>query len=240
LKKQKEETLRNIAGLNPDEIIDGIHFDKEPDSKKTEKSEYSEHYYTPKPKSKLIKKLIVYEYDSTHKYKFYSSSGVFAFKTKVDRATRTLIENCRVSPGDKVLDLGCGYGAIGIVTKKLNPEIELFMSDINQRAVSLSKGNAKINNVFAEIKSGNLFEPWEKYSFDVVLSNPPFAAGMKILTSLINESYKYLNNFGSLQLVAYHNKGGSRLKKMMKEKFGNVTELVKSGGIRVYMSIKEE
>lgn len=237
MKKQGKETLKKIVGLDPDEVIDGTHFDKEPESKNNK--DKVEHYYTPKPKSKLAKKLVIYEYDRNHKYKLYSSSGVFAFKTKIDRATRILIENCRVSPGDKVLDLGCGYGAIGIILKKLNPDIELFMSDINQRAVSLTKENAKINNVFAEIKSGDLFEPWGDKHFDVILSNPPFAAGMKILSSLINESYDHLNNFGSLQLVAYHNKGGSRLKKMMNEKFGNVTELVKSGGIRVYMSVKE-
>ncbi len=237
MKKQEKETLKKFVGLDPDEIIDGMHFDKEPELKKNKKA--VDHYYTANPKSKRIKKLVVYQYDENHKYKLYSSSGVFAFQTKIDRATRILIENCRVSPGDKVLDLGCGYGAIGIILKKLNPEIELFMSDINQRAVSLSKENAKINNVFAEIKSGDLFEPWGDKHFDTILSNPPFAAGMKVLTSIINESYDHLNNFGSLQLVAYHNKGGSRLKKMMKERFGNVTELVKSGGIRVYMSTKE-
>ncbi len=235
MKRQESEQNKKLFGVEPDEIIDGLHFDSEP-----VKKHQSEHYYTKNPKSKLIKKVVNYEYDQHHKYRFYNASGVFSFKEKVDRATRVLIENCKINPGDKVLDLGCGYGVVGIVLKRLNPEIELFMSDINTRAVSLSKENAKMNNVEATIKSGDLFEPWEDLIFDSILSNPPFAAGMKVIQSLIDGSYDHLSNFGTLQLVAYHNKGGSRLKKMMQEKFKNVSELVKSGGIRVYMSIKEK
>ncbi len=232
--KKQGEGRNKIIGIEPDEVVDGLHFDKEP-----KKSIQNEHYYTKNPKSKLIKKVVFYEYDSRHKYKFYNSSGVFSFKPKIDRATRVLIENCRVSPGDKVLDLGCGYGAIGIVIKRLNPDIELFMSDINVRAVSLTKENCKLNNVQAVMKQGDLFDPWKDYVFDVILSNPPFAAGMKIINSMIDLSYEHLNDFGSIQLVAYHNKGGKRIKSMLKNKFNNVVELVKSGGIRVYMSVKE-
>jgi 16S rRNA (guanine1207-N2)-methyltransferase len=235
LKRQEKDKVNKLLGIEPDEVVDGIHFEKEPKDVKK-----AEHYYTKNPKSKLIKKLVYYDYDSKHRYKFYNVSGVFSFKPKVDRATRVLIENCKVNPGDKVLDLGCGYGVIGIVLKRLNPDIELFMSDVNQRAVSITKENCKLNNVEAIIKNGDLFEPWNSQKFDSILSNPPFAAGMKVITSLIEESYNHLNNFGSLQLVAYHNKGGKRLENMMKDKFGNVSELVKSGGIRVYMSIKEE
>jgi len=87
LKKQREGKDRHLVGLEPDEILDGLHFEKEPKKRKPE----NDHYYTEKPKSKLVKKLVIYNYDDLHKYKFYNASGVFAFKSKVDRATRILI-----------------------------------------------------------------------------------------------------------------------------------------------------
>ncbi len=71
------------------------------------------------------------------------------------------------------------------------------------------------------------------------MSNPPLAAGKELNTRLITESYKHLSKNGALWLVAFHNKGGSTLKKIMETVFGNVTDVDKSGGVRVYKSIKK-
>jgi 16S rRNA G1207 methylase RsmC len=125
---------------------------------------------------------------------------------------------------------------VGIVTLKENPFIRLFMSDINERAVRFAKENALNYNLEVEIKSGHLFEPWKDYMFDMIFFNPPLAAGKEVWMDAVKCSYSHIRENGTIQIVAYHNKGGKRIMTYMKEVFSNVKTLVKSGGIRVYLS----
>lgn len=171
-------------------------------------------------------------------YRFETPSGVFSFG-KIDKASRVLIENAVIG-GKRLLDLGCGYGVIGIVLKGENPDLEVYMSDINERAVRYSKINARLNNVLLDIRKGAFFEPWEASVFDMIFLNPPMSAGKKVVLRMIQESIEHLSNGGSLQVVAFHNKGGSYIKKAMKERFGNVEDVCKMGGIRVYRSVRRD
>lgn len=195
-----------------------------------------EHYYTERPKSELRVKTATLKLKNGRTYLFQTPSGVFSFG-EIDKATRILIEHCDVH-GKKLLDLGCGYGVIGIVLKGEYPDLEVFMSDINERAVEFAKINARKNNVDVVIKHGAFFEPWQNEKFDLILMNPPLAAGKKVVLRLIRESCEHLNEKGSLQVVAYHNKGGSYVKRAMGEVFGNVEDIYKEGGIRIYKSVK--
>ncbi len=196
-----------------------------------------EHYFVEKPQSELRVKRIVFRLKNGRTYIFDTPSGVFSFG-EVDKATRILLENALVQ-GKKVLDLGCGYGVIGIVLKGEYPDLEVCMSDINERAVEFAKINAKNNNVEVRIKKGAFLEPWAGESFDMILLNPPIAAGKKVVLRMLSEAKEYLTPGGLLQVVAYHNKGGSYVQKAMKEFFGNVKDLYKEGGIRIYLSKKD-
>lgn len=167
---------------------------------------------------------------------FVTASGVFSF-SRIDRASQLLIENCELNPKGSLLDMGCGCGLVGITLKRKYPDIELYMSDINERACTLSKINARDNNIEADIRNGNLFEPWNDKKFDSIVLNPPFAAGKNIWEKMITEAPLHLKKEGRLNVVAYHNKGGSRIERLMCEIFTNVRTLVKSGGIRVYVSV---
>ncbi len=196
-----------------------------------------EHYYTPNPKSELKKietKLIL---RNGHEYLFITPSGVFSFG-HVDRASRTLIENAKIH-GKSLLDIGCGYGVVGITLAKENPALTLSMSDINSRAVEFAKINAKNQNIQPSIAIGFLYNPWSEQRFDMILCNPPMAAGKAIWKELISKAPEHLNPGGSIQIVAFHNKGGERLMNHMRFVMGNVQTLVKSGGVRVYFSCKE-
>jgi 16S rRNA G1207 methylase RsmC len=86
---------------------------------------------------------------------------------------------------ENLLDLGCGYGPIGITLKLENPDLKLFMSDTNTRAVTFSKINARDFNLLADIRKGDLYDPWEGFRFDSILSNPPMAAGKAVWEKLI-------------------------------------------------------
>jgi len=196
-----------------------------------------DHYYSKEPKSKLIIKETVLQLKNGHIYKFKSPSGVFAFG-KANRATECLLENCRIK-GKDLLDLGCGYGMVGIVCANENPFLNLYMSDINQRAVRFAKENALNYNLEIEIKAGDLFSPWKNYLFDMILFNPPMAAGKEVWMKAIKEAYYFLRENGTIQIVAYHNKGGKRIMEYMKTIFKNVKTLVKSGGVRVYLSSRQ-
>lgn len=195
-----------------------------------------EHYYVQSPKSELKVKTAVIKLKNNRTYHFQTPSGVFSFG-EIDKASRILIEHAVIC-GSRLLDLGCGYGVIGIVLKGEYPDLEVFMSDINSRAVEFAKINAKNNNVDVTIKHGAFFDPWKGENFDMILMNPPIAAGKKVVLRLIDESFEHLKEEGSLQVVAYHNKGGSYIKRAMMEIFENVEDVYKEGGIRVYRSIK--
>ncbi|BBJ28173.1 class I SAM-dependent methyltransferase [Athalassotoga saccharophila] len=192
-----------------------------------------EHYYSQNPSSKIVEKDFEFNVGS-QKLRFKTVSGVFSFGNP-DPASVVLVRNFPEVKGD-LLDLGCGYGFIGISLKAKNPDLNLFMSDINERAVEYAKINAKNNNIFAVIKSGDGFEIWNGMEFDFVVFNPPMAAGKDVWVRLIEESRSHLRERGLLFCVGFHNKGGSAIEREMKRVFGNVSTIVKDGGIRVYCS----
>lgn len=194
----------------------------------------SEHYYTERPASE-IKERVFRQTIKTAELSLTSVSGVFAFESRVDRASGLLIKSFRPS-GKSVLDLGCGYGAIGLFIKALYRNQIVCLSDINERAVEYAILNAANNRLTVKTVKSDLFSAFEGITFDDIVTNPPIAAGKKLLINLIGEAYGHLNPNGALWLVAYHNKGGSTLKEIMKNRFGNAQDMEKSGGIRVYKS----
>lgn len=196
----------------------------------------SEHYYTEHPTSEIKEKAFQQTIKNVSLL-FTSVSGVFSFEEKVDRASVLLVESFRPS-GKSVLDLGCGYGAIGLFIKALYRNQIVCLSDINERAVDYAMLNASKNRLEIKTVQSNLFSAFEGMAFDDIVTNPPLAAGKKLLTRLIDEACSHLYPNGALWLVAYHNKGGSTLKEIMKARFGNAEDMEKSGGIRVYKSIR--
>jgi 16S rRNA G1207 methylase RsmC len=194
----------------------------------------SEHYYTEQPTSEIRERVFtrrIYNAELT----LTSVSGVFAFENKVDRASELLIKAYKPT-GKTVLDLGCGYGAIGLFIKSLYSNQAVCLSDINERAIDYAMLNASSNHLDVKVIKSDLFSSFDGIKFDDIVTNPPLAAGKQLLISLIEQAYYHLNPNGALWLVAYHNKGGSSLRKIMEERFSNVRDMEKSGGIRVYKS----
>ena len=197
----------------------------------------SQHYFAENPESEIKEKIFV-ENIGGKELAFTSVSGVFSFESRIDKVSYNLISHFSPS-GTKVLDVGCGYGAIGLFIKALFPIQAVTMIDINNRAVDYSRKNAAANGLEVEVLQSNLYEALSGCTFNDIVSNPPFAAGKELNTRLIKEAYQHLSEQGALWLVAFHNKGGSTLKNIMLEVFGNVVDVDKSGGIRVYKSIKK-
>ena len=192
-----------------------------------------EHYYTKSPTSKLRERKI-YTVLRGNELVFHTGSGVFS-PDRIDLGTRLLIEKSIVKRDQKILDFGCGYGALGIALSKAIPDLKTTMSDINERAVMLAKKNIEENKIKAKAIQSDIFEN-VKGKFDVILLNPPQTAGKKICFRMIEESKNHLNKNGSLQMVARHQKGGKSFQTKMEETFGNVKVIARGSGYRIYYS----
>jgi 16S rRNA G1207 methylase RsmC len=172
-----------------------------------------------------------------HLFSFDTANEVFS-RGELDKGSFVLIKGAKVKDKERVLDLGCGYGAVGIALAK-EYDIKLTMTDINKRAVKLAKNNAKRNGVSADVFQGDMFSSLPSGAeFDVVLLNPPQHAGKDVCIEMIKGSKKLLALGGTLQMVARHKKGGKSLSEEMQEVFGNVESIYIKSGFRVYMSIK--
>lgn len=201
------------------------------------KSEKVNHYFAEHPKSKP--KMGIIEASLRGKrFKFITSSGVFS-KKRIDLGTRVLVESMLLPEEGFVLDLGCGYGVVGIVAAALNPKLCVIMVDVNERAVWLAKQNIQLNNIHnAEVRKGNFYEPVEGFAFDTILSNPPVSAGMETIKTIIAEAPKHMANKANLQIVVRSKIWGKRLRTFFEESFGNVRVLAIKSGYRVLIAEK--
>jgi 16S rRNA G1207 methylase RsmC len=171
-------------------------------------------------------------------FKLFTAAGIFS-KDELDKGTELLIENAQVNDGDHILDLGSGNGIVGISIKKMYPKSKVLMTDINERAVMVSRKNIVLHRLEGiDARKSDAFSNIPE-SFHTILLNPPQTAGKELCFRMIEESILHLNKGGSLQLVARHNKGGETLSLKMEEVFGNVVDTAKKGGFRVYLSKKD-
>lgn len=195
------------------------------------------HYYENDKNLKSDKHIVTYTYkDNILKYN--ADNGVFS-KERVDFGTNVLL-NSLPDIGDKksVLDVGCGYGVVGIAIAKSNPNITVEMIDVNERAVALTNENIRLNKVGNAISYlSNLYEN-VKGSFDYIISNPPIRAGKEIVHGVAKKGYEHLNDGGKIYLVIQKKQGAPSLEKCLNEVFGNVQVVDKKNGYFVLMSEK--
>jgi 16S rRNA G1207 methylase RsmC len=171
-------------------------------------------------------------------FEFLTASGVFS-KKRVDLGTRLLIESMVLPQKGYVLDIGCGYGAVGIAAATFNPNLRVIMVDVNERAVRLARQNAEKNYVSnIEVRRGYLYEPVKDLVFNCVLSNPPVSAGMETVKAIISEAPEHMTSKALFQMVVKSKIGGKRLLMVFEEAFGNIEVLARKSGYRVLMSKK--
>lgn len=201
------------------------------------KAKKVDHYFVQRPKSKPKFGVL-----STHlrgiAFKFLTASSVFSKKC-IDLGTRLLIESMVLPESGYTLDVGCGYGAVGISAATFNPKLYVVMVDVNERAVRLAKKNIEINHVVnAEVRRGHLYEPVEDTVFDCILSNPPISAGLAIVKALITEAPRHMAEKATFQMVVRSKIGGKRLQLIFEEAFGNFAVLARKSGYRVLIAEK--
>ena len=197
----------------------------------------TEHYFSTNPESKA-KYGLIQTYLRGMPFELLTASSVFSRK-RLDTGTRLLIETMQLPGKGTVLDVGCGYGAVGIASARFNPGLHVIMTDVNARAVHLTQENIIRNGTTnAEVKLGHLYEPVEGLEFDVILSNPPVSAGLEIVAAIITKAPKVLSPKSSLQIVVRSKISGKTLPSVFQSAFGNCRVLSRQSGYRVLIAEK--
>ncbi|WP_175614703.1 class I SAM-dependent methyltransferase [Piscibacillus halophilus] len=198
----------------------------------------SDHYYSEKPTSKRNPSQFQTTLSSIT-LNFHSDEGVFS-KKQVDFGTKTLVEHFKQPEGKgNLLDLGCGYGVIGITLAKRYPDHHVVMVDVNERAVELTKKNCEQNDVQnAEVLQSDGVAEVKDRQFNAVITNPPFRAGKKVVHQMVEDSFDVLNDQGELWVVVQKKQGAPSLKGKMESVFGNAEVVVRNKGYYVLRAIK--
>ncbi|MDW7658729.1 MAG: class I SAM-dependent methyltransferase [Bacillota bacterium] len=189
------------------------------------------HYFDSNPVSEHLEKEIQVRL-AGQDFTFITDQSVFS-RQKLDAGSKYLIEAIlenNLPKIGRILDLGCGYGAIGIILKRLCPALSVVLCDINERAVSLARRNSKLNQVrFIDIVRSDGFEEIEG-SFDLILTNPPIRAGKQTVYRFFSDAAGRLNPEGSLYVVIRKQQGAPSAFKKLQELFSDVEVLERKAG----------
>lgn len=189
-----------------------------------------EHYYTASPASKHDERRLTVRALGVE-LAFTTDAGVFS-RDGLDAGTRALLEALPPLSG-RVLDLGCGWGALGGVLAKVYPQARFVLSDINARAVELARRNLRENGLGnAEAVCGDGFAAVEG-KFDWILTNPPIRAGKQVIYALFAQAKDFLAPGGTLALVIRTQQGAKSAERYLQGLYQSVKTLDISGGFRV-------
>lgn len=169
---------------------------------------------------------------------FLTDAGVFS-KKMVDYGSQVLLNalDLEGSEGKSLLDVGCGYGPLGLTLAKVYG-LDVTLVDINSRALDLAEKNASKNGVSARIFQSDIYDAVEG-QFDYVISNPPIRAGKAVVHQVIAGAKEHLKTGGSLTIVIQKKQGAPSAKDKMEEVFGNCQTIKKDKGYYILESVKE-
>ncbi len=189
----------------------------------------SDHYYTENPGSEHDFRTVRCSALGVEA-EFLTDAGVFS-RDGLDTGTRALLE-ALPEPAGRVLDLGCGWGAVGVLMGKRWPKAEIVMTDINRRAAELARHNLAQNGVTAQVFDGDGFEnvPGD---FDLIATNPPIRAGKAAIYALFADAKARLRPGGELYIVIRKQQGAPSALKYLREIFSEAEVVSRTAGFWV-------
>ena len=189
----------------------------------------SEHYYTADPASAHDERRVSVR-ALGRELTFTTDAGVFS-RDGLDRGTLALLEALPPLSG-RVLDLGCGWGAVGAFLGAANPALSLVLTDVNRRAAALARRNLAENGVKGEVVEGDGFEAVEGV-FDAIVTNPPIRAGKAVIYGLFDQARSFLKPGGALYLVIRKQQGAPSALKYLKTIYDEAEVIDHSAGFWV-------
>ena len=196
------------------------------------------HYFDEVPTSESnIREISFTLYGS--KYTYYTDNGVFS-KSRIDEGSYIFLKVLLPLHLDgRILDLGCGYGPIGLTIAQNSPEARITLADINSRALALaSKSCAKLNlQSRVTCLHSDIYEKIEG-PYDSIVVNPPIRAGKVVINHMFSGARQYLIDGGSLYIVIRRKQGAESALKYIETVFENVSVLHKEKGYWIIKAIK--
>lgn len=186
----------------------------------------------------------IYKFDWNiwdERFYFYTSNSVFS-KSGMDFGSMLLVETIIKENREfngHILDLGCGYGPIGVILARYLKKSSVTMSDVNERALELCLMNTKENKVDSRVKiiKSSAFENISE-DFDIVVTNPPIRAGKDVVFSFYEGAFEHLKTGGKLYAVIQKKQGAPSTKTKLKEIFGNCEVSDKKSGYFIFRAEK--
>jgi 16S rRNA (guanine1207-N2)-methyltransferase len=198
------------------------------------------HYYSEKQDDiESNPSEFIYKFND-HSFKFHTDNGVFS-KEYVDYGSYAMLKEFKPNNIDlPILDMGSGYGPIGIIVSKLHNK-EVHMCEINERAYNLSLKNIKENDANCIAYHSNLYEKLpDNLIFSSIITNPPIRAGKDVIFSIYEGAYTHLAIGGELWVVIQKKQGAPSTKAKLEEIFNNCEIMKRDKGYYILKSIKKD
>ena len=194
------------------------------------------HYFSEKNETlKSNPQKIAFRVNGTP-FEFVTDNGVFS-KDSLDRGTEVLLHYLHVEENYKsALDLGCGYGVVGVYLSKVY-DLQVGMVDINERALDLAKQNLVLNQVKGNVYKSNGLEQIKR-KFDLIVTNPPIRAGKEVVHRFFEDSVKHLNEEGTLYVVINKKHGADSANRKLQTIYSSVNLVGRNKGFQVYVCKK--
>jgi 16S rRNA (guanine1207-N2)-methyltransferase len=189
------------------------------------------HYFDANPAAGHAPRLIEVRL-AGHDFVFETDQAVFS-RNRLDFGSSLLLETIITTLGRKtgrLLDLGCGYGAVGIVLKRVLPALDVTLCDINERAVALARANALRNQArFLEIVVSDALRDVAG-PFDIIATNPPIRAGKQTVYRFFAEAAERLRPQGVLYVVMRKQQGAPSALNRLRQLFAEAAVIERSAG----------
>ena len=195
----------------------------------------TEHYYAKNPGAAHDERQVIFETLGLQLH-CTTDSGVFS-REGLDMGTRILLEALPEVSG-RALDLGCGWGPVGVALGKKYPMASILLTDVNERAAELAERNLRDNGVTnAKVVCGEGFEKVEG-TFDLIALNPPIRAGKAVIYNLFAEAANHLTADGGLYIVIRKQQGAESAQKYLSTIYGEVERVTRDKGYWVLRCTK--
>ena len=188
-----------------------------------------DHYYTERPRSRSQRRTLRFLYRG-QLLAFEVDRGVFG-ASGLDPGTALLVEALDPQPTDEILEIGCGWGAVGIAAARAAPKGRVVLVDVNRRAIGLAKANVARNGIpNATVRPSSLYRSVDAERFDLVVTNPPYRAGRPLILELLEATPAHLKPGGRLLMVGKGSQGILYYQRWIADRWGEEAVTVRSRG----------